>query len=52
MKYSIIIQENLDNGSIYMRAFPLNPCSVHEALRFRGLSYHSDCIFIPEYCLN
>ena len=52
MEYKVIIQENLDNGLIYMHNFPLEPESVLEAIRFRAMDYHSDCVFILEYCCN
>jgi hypothetical protein len=52
MEYKVVIQENLDNGNIYIHDFPLEPDSVHEAMRFRALDYHSDCVFILEYCAN
>ena len=48
----MIIQENLDNGSIYLHSYPLEPATMNEALTFRAELYHSDCIFILEYCLN
>lgn len=52
MEYKVIIQENLDNGAIFMHTFPLEPTSFHEAMKFRGAHYHSDCVFILEYCTN
>ena len=52
MEYKIIIQENLNNGAIFMHSFPLESPYVREALRFRELDFHSDCIFVPAYCLN
>ena len=52
MEYRIIIQENLDNGAIYVHTFPMEPCTLEEALRFRGLHFHSDCVFVIEYSLN
>ena len=52
MEYKIVIQENLDNGVIYMRTLPLEPASVPDAMKFRAAHYHSDCIFILQYCLN
>ncbi len=52
MEYKIVIQENLDNGDIYMHTFPLDPCTVDEALKFRELDYHTDCVFVLEYCEN
>lgn len=48
----MIIQENLDNGSIYLHSYAIEPPYVDEALTFRAELYHSDCIFILEYCLN
>jgi len=52
MKYKVVIQENLENGSIYFHDFPLAPLSLQEGLRFRSMHYHSDCFFIVEYSLN
>ncbi len=52
MEYKVIIQENLSNGAIYMHDFPLEKAYAQEAMKFRGLDYHSDCIFILEYSLN
>ncbi len=52
MEYKVVIQENLGNGAIYMHTFPLEPLHIEEALRFMKLDYHSDCVFILEYCLN
>ncbi len=48
----MIIQENLDNGSIYVHSYPIEPEYVNEALTFRAQHYHSDCVFILEYSLN
>ena len=52
MEYRILIQENLDNGDIYMHTFPLEPSSMQEAISFRSHHYHSDCVFVLEYCDN
>lgn len=52
MEYKIIIQENLDNGAIYMHNFPLEGAQLREALKFRELNFHNDCIFVLEYCVN
>lgn len=52
MEYKVIIQENLENGSIYIHNFPLEPNHVEDAKNFRMLTFHSDCVFIAEYCLN
>jgi hypothetical protein len=52
MEYKVVIQENLSNGSIYIHNFPLESDSVQEAMIFRALDYHSDCVFILEYCCN
>ena len=52
MEYKVIIQENLCNGTIYIHNFPLEPLNFQEALRFRALDYHSDCVFVLEYCAN
>ncbi len=52
MEYKVIIQENIGNGNIYMHTFPLESEYIHEAMRFRAAQYHSDCVFILEYCQN
>jgi len=52
MEYKVIIQENLDNGAIYIHTFPLDQYYVQEAMQFRAMDYHSDCVFILEYCQN
>lgn len=52
MEYKIIIQENMENGNIYIHDFPLEPSSIEEAMKFRQLDYHSDCVFVLEYCEN
>ncbi len=52
MEYKVVIQENMDNGSVYMHNFHLDPLYIEEALHFMKLSFHSDCVFIVEYSLN
>ncbi len=52
MEYKVVIQENLENGTIYFHIFPLDPLNFNEALTFRSLDYHSDCFFVVEYSLN
>lgn len=52
MEYKVIIQENLSGGDIYIHDFPLAPDYIQEAMRFRALAYHCDCVFILEYSLN
>ena len=52
MEYKVIIQENLCNGAIYIHAFPLEPASLDEAMKFRAMNYHSDCVFIVEFSGN
>ena len=52
MEYTVIIQENMDNGDIYMHNFPLESDYVEEAMEFRYCDYHSDCVFILEYSVN
>jgi hypothetical protein len=52
MEYKVIIQENMGNGNIFMHTFPLESAYVQEALKFRDANYHSDCVFVLEYCQN
>ncbi len=52
MEYRIIIQENLDGGAIHMHILPSNPCTIDDALWFRSLDYHSDCVFVVQYAFN
>ncbi|MBI5056656.1 MAG: hypothetical protein HZB61_08585 [Nitrospirae bacterium] len=52
MEYKVVIQENLDDGNLFFHNYPLEPFSFKEALKFRAMSYHSDCFFIVEYSLN
>ena len=52
MEYKVVIQENLCNGSIYVHSFPLEAEYIKEAMRFMKLDYHSDCVFVLEYCPN
>jgi hypothetical protein len=52
MEYKVVIQENLENGSIYIHTFPLEPSHIEDAMKFRRLTFHSDCVFIVEYSLN
>ena len=52
MEYKVIIQENLCNGSIYIHNYTLEAEYFHEALQFRALHFHSDCVFIVEYSTN
>ena len=52
MEYKVIIQENMNNGDIYMHNFPLESSYVEEAMEFRCCDYHSDCIFILELSDN
>lgn len=52
MEYKVIIQENMSNGAIYIHTFPLEVAYVQEAMKFRAMDYHSDCVFILEYCSN
>lgn len=52
MEYKLVIQENLDNGNIYIHSFSLDPCTIKEALAFRYENYHSDCVFVLSYCQN
>lgn len=52
MEYKVVIQENLENGTIYFHIFPLDPLNFNEALTFMSLDYHSDCFFVVEYSLN
>ncbi len=52
MEYKIIILEKLGNGSLYTHTFPLEPDALEEGLKFRALHFHSDCVFILEYCTN
>jgi len=52
MEYKVVIQENLCNGHTYIHTFPLEPEYMDEAVTFRTMSFHADCIFIVEYSLN
>lgn len=52
MEYKVIIQENMGCGNIYMHNFALDRRHLKDALRFRSLDYHSDCVFIAGYSNN
>jgi len=52
MEYMVIIQENLENGSIYLHNFDMEECAMEEAIKFRDCNYHSDCVFIISYSKN
>ena len=52
MEYRIIIQENMRDGAIFMHNFALSPCSFNDAMKFRSMDYHSDCVFILGYSNN
>jgi len=52
MEYKVVIQENLCNGSIYIHNYTLEAEYFNEALQFRALHFHSDCVFIVEYSTN
>jgi len=52
MEYKVVIQENLENGGIYIHTFYLDPLYLDEAMRFMKMDFHSDCVFIVEYSLN
>ncbi len=51
-QYSILIQNNQNSKSLYIRSLPLES-SLHEnALCVRGAESNSDCLFVLRYSLN
>ncbi|UCD35119.1 MAG: hypothetical protein JSU90_12640 [Nitrospiraceae bacterium] len=52
MEYRIIIQENEGCSAPYVRALPLDPLQIDDALRVRESGGNCHCVFILEYCQN
>jgi len=52
MEYKLLILEKLDDDYISSHAFPLDKYSLDDALKFRTLHFHIDCVFVLEYCIN